>query len=59
MVFSCIHYSRLKAFEKKRENKTYGKICHSAVYQHINLMYPMAFNIGLAIVTQATAIESA
>ena len=25
IVFSCVAYSRLKAFGKKRENKTHGK----------------------------------
>ena len=30
--FACVVYSRLKAFEEKRENKTHGKISHSRVY---------------------------
>ena len=29
--FSCVVYSRLKAFGKKWENKTHGKISHSTV----------------------------
>ena len=27
--FTCVIYCRLKAFGKKRENKTHGKISHS------------------------------
>ena len=33
--FSCVVYSRLKAFGKKREYKTHGKISHSTVLRAI------------------------
>ena len=33
--FSCVNYSSLIAFGKKRENKTHGKISHSTVLQFI------------------------
>ena len=34
--FSCVVYSCLKAFGKKRENKTHGKISHSTVFNSVS-----------------------
>ena len=40
IVFSCVVYSRLKAFRNKRENKNPGKINHSTVYSQTFIKRP-------------------
>ena len=39
IVFSCVVYSRLKAFGKIRKNKTHGKISHSTVTRYSGVFF--------------------